>query len=56
MCLEPAIAILVGLVALHQVPGVAPDRDRFVIAAGLGVPRSGAREPLHRPEPALQPA
>ena len=57
MCLEPAIAILVGLVALHQVPGIAPLIGvGFVIAAGVGVQRSAAREPLREPEPALQPA
>ena len=44
MCLEPAIAVTVGLVLLGQVPrvwslaGVA-----FVIAAGLGAERHGAR-------------
>ena len=44
MCLEPAIAVTVGLVLLGQVPrawslaGVA-----FVIAAGLGAQRHGAR-------------
>ncbi|MDQ2810541.1 MAG: EamA family transporter, partial [Actinomycetota bacterium] len=47
MCLEPAIAVTVGLVLLGQVPrawslaGVA-----FVIAAGLGAERSGARTGL----------
>lgn len=57
MCLEPAIAMVVGLVALHQVPGVAPLIGvGFVIAAGLGVQRSGAREPAREPEPVLQPA
>jgi inner membrane transporter RhtA len=44
MCLEPALAVLAGFVLLGQVPrvwslaGVA-----FVIAAGLGVERYGAR-------------
>ena len=44
MCLEPAIALVAGLALLGQVPrvwslaGVA-----FVIAAGLGAERSGAR-------------
>ena len=44
MCLEPAIAVVAGLALLGQVPrvwslaGVA-----FVIAAGLGAERSGAR-------------
>jgi inner membrane transporter RhtA len=44
MCLEPAIAVVAGLALLHQVPrvwslaGVA-----FVVAAGLGAERTGAR-------------
>jgi inner membrane transporter RhtA len=44
MCLEPAIAVVAGLALLGQVPriwslaGVA-----FVVAAGLGAERSGAR-------------
>ncbi len=48
MCLEPAIALVAGLALLGQVPrvwslaGVA-----FVVAAGLGAERSGAR-PVHR--------
>ncbi|HEY5854683.1 MAG TPA: EamA family transporter [Aldersonia sp.] len=57
MCLEPAIAVLMGLVALHQVPGIAALVGvGFVIAAGLGVHRSGAREPAGEPEPELQSA
>ncbi len=45
MCLEPAIAVAAGLVLLHQVPrlwalaGVA-----FVVAAGVGAERTGARQ------------
>ena len=45
MCLEPALAVLAGLVLLGQVPqalslaGVA-----FVVVAGLGAERSGARQ------------
>lgn len=44
MCLEPAMALLIGLVALHQIPtttalaGIA-----FVVAAGIGAERTGAR-------------
>ncbi len=44
MCLEPAIAVIAGLALLHQVPrpwsliGVA-----FVVAAGIGAERTGAR-------------
>lgn len=45
MCLEPAIAMLVGLLILHQVPrpaamiGIA-----LVIIAGIGATRTGARK------------
>lgn len=44
MCLEPAIAVLIGLLILHQVPrpaalvGIA-----LVIAAGIGATRTGQR-------------
>jgi len=44
MCLEPAIALIVGLVALGQVPGPAPVIGLlFVVAAGVGAERTGAR-------------
>lgn len=44
MSLEPAIALLVGLVLLHQVPGWAPLAGiGFVVAAGIGAERTGAR-------------
>ncbi len=46
MSLEPAIALLIGLVALHQVPGVAAVVGiAFVVAAGIGAERSGSRVP-----------
>jgi inner membrane transporter RhtA len=46
MSLEPAIALAVGAVALHQVPGAAPLAGvAFVVAAGVGAERSGARHP-----------
>jgi inner membrane transporter RhtA len=46
MSLEPAIALVVGLVALHQVPGVVPLAGvAFVVAAGIGAERTGARVP-----------
>jgi inner membrane transporter RhtA len=46
MSLEPAIALVVGLVALHQVPGVVPVAGvAFVVAAGIGAERTGARVP-----------
>jgi inner membrane transporter RhtA len=44
MALEPAFALLVGLVLLHQVPGVLPVLGIVcVIAAGIGAQRTGAR-------------
>ena len=44
MCLEPAIALIVGLVLLGQVPGWAPVIGiGLVIAAGIGAERTGAR-------------
>jgi inner membrane transporter RhtA len=50
MSLEPAIALIVGLVLLHQVPGLWPVLGvGFVVAAGIGAERTGARrhhEPL----------
>jgi inner membrane transporter RhtA len=45
MCLEPAFALVVGLVILGQVPGlVALLGIGFVVAAGIGAERTGARE------------
>ncbi len=45
MSLEPAIALVVGLVALHQVPGAAPLAGiAFVVAAGIGAERTGGRD------------
>lgn len=44
MSLEPAIALVVGLVALHQVPGPGPVVGiAFVVAAGVGAERTGSR-------------
>lgn len=44
MALEPAFALLVGLVLLHQVPGALPVVGILcVIAAGIGAQRTGAR-------------
>lgn len=44
MCLEPAIALVVGFVALGQVPGLAPVIGlAFVVAAGMGAERHGSR-------------
>jgi inner membrane transporter RhtA len=44
MALEPAAALLIGLIALHQVPGLAPVAGvAFVVVAGIGAERTGAR-------------
>jgi inner membrane transporter RhtA len=44
MCLEPAIAMLAGLALLHQIPGPWPLAGvAFVVAAGIGAERTGAR-------------
>ncbi|MFG2166086.1 EamA family transporter [Micromonospora chersina] len=50
MSLEPAIALVVGLVALGQVPGPAAVAGiAFVVVAGIGAERSGARPGDHTP-------
>jgi inner membrane transporter RhtA len=44
MALEPAFAMIVGLVVLHQIPGLAGVVGIcFVVAAGIGAARTGAR-------------
>jgi inner membrane transporter RhtA len=44
MSLEPAFAMIVGLIVLHQVPGSAGVVGIcFVVAAGIGAARTGAR-------------
>lgn len=44
MSLEPAIALVVGLVVLHQVPGAVPVIGLVcVVVAGIGAERGGAR-------------
>ncbi|MEP7092378.1 MAG: EamA family transporter, partial [Nocardioidaceae bacterium] len=46
MSLEPAIALVVGLLVLHQVPGLWPVLGiGFVVAAGVGAERTGSRHP-----------
>jgi inner membrane transporter RhtA len=46
MALEPALAMIVGLVVLHQVPAsVGVIGICLVVAAGIGAARSGARMP-----------
>ena len=47
MSLEPAFALVIGLVILHQVPGPAAVVGiGFVVAAGIGATRAGARPAL----------
>jgi len=44
MSLEPAIALIVGLLILHQTPGAWPVVGIcFVVAAGVGAERTGSR-------------
>jgi inner membrane transporter RhtA len=44
MCLEPALAVVIGLLLLGQVPGWAPLAGiAFVVVAGIGAERTGAR-------------
>jgi inner membrane transporter RhtA len=51
MSLEPAFAVLVGLVVLHQVPNaLAAVGIAFVVTAGIGAARSGARSPSPHPD------
>jgi inner membrane transporter RhtA len=46
MALEPAFAMIVGLIMLHQIPGRAGAVGIcFVVAAGIGAARTGARTP-----------
>jgi inner membrane transporter RhtA len=53
MALEPAIALVVGLIALHQLPGwSAVVGIGFVVAAGVGAERTGTRPMVAVPEPA----
>jgi inner membrane transporter RhtA len=52
MCLEPAIALIAGIMVLHQVPkGWALTGVAFVVAAGIGAERTGARAASERPAP-----
>jgi inner membrane transporter RhtA len=50
MSLEPAIALTIGFVVLHQVPDAgAVVGVVFVVAAGIGAERTGTREPVRQP-------
>jgi inner membrane transporter RhtA len=50
MSLEPAVALIVGLVALDQMPRLAPVAGIvFVVVASIGAQRSGARRSTPRP-------
>ena len=52
MCLEPAFAMVIGLVALGQVPDqLAVVGIGFVVAAGVGAERTGSRAVDEAPEP-----
>ncbi|GAA5173438.1 EamA family transporter [Pseudonocardia eucalypti] len=48
MCLEPAMALIIGLLALHQIPGIAAVIGiACVVVAGIGAERTGARTTPH---------
>lgn len=57
MALEPAFALAIGFLALHQAPtAVALAGVLMVVAAGIGAERSGSRAPAdapRAPEPAV---
>jgi inner membrane transporter RhtA len=56
MSLEPAIALLAGLLVLHQVPRLASAAGVvFVVAAGIGATRTGARAPQPLDHPGATP-
>jgi len=57
MSLEPALALLIGLLVLGQVPGLLPIAGiAFVVAAGIGAERTGARPGPPVPGHAAAPA
>ncbi len=53
MCLEPAFGLLIGAIALHQIPDLTGAAGvALVVAAGVGATRTGARTaPVVAPEP-----
>jgi inner membrane transporter RhtA len=49
MSLEPAVALLAGLLLLGQLPGLAPGFGVvLVVIAGIGATRAGTRAPAPR--------
>jgi inner membrane transporter RhtA len=58
MSVEPGIALIIGLLLLHQVPDVSAVLGiAFVVAAGMGAARTGERRTAPasaRPEPAVR--
>jgi inner membrane transporter RhtA len=47
MSVEPALALIIGLLVLHQIPNVGAIAGvAFVVAAGIGAERTGARQPV----------
>ncbi len=57
MCLEPAIAMVVGFLILHQVPRPAAIAGIvMVIIAGIGATRTGRRDPAQSERSVDQPA
>jgi inner membrane transporter RhtA len=56
MALEPAVALVVGLLALGQVPGWSAVLGiALVVAAGVGAERTGARPVEPAPRPIVEP-
>lgn len=50
MSLEPALALVIGLIALHQVPrALSVAGIVFVVVAGIGAERTGGREAVPSP-------
>jgi inner membrane transporter RhtA len=57
MSLEPAVALLAGLLLLGQLPGIAPGFGVvLVVIAGIGATRAGTRAPAARDDRDLCPA
>jgi inner membrane transporter RhtA len=57
MSLEPAFALVIGLLVLHQLPGLWPVLGvGFVVAAGIGAERTGGRADVGPDEVAVEDA